>query len=230
MAIVINGSGTVTGLAVGGLPDGTVDAGTLATNSVDSAELIDGAVDDSHIAALASSKLTGALPAISGANLTNLPASGISQTDQWRITTNFTGDVNPIENNWERDDTSGFGKMGSGMSVSSGHWTFPATGLYKIEFNMIASGNLDSREVYGYIVTTNNNSTWINRAELNSFIQQTESNVTFCNAHASCFLAVTSTTNCKARFKVLANNTSRTVNGSSTENRTYVTFTRVGDN
>ena len=32
MAIVINGSGTVTGLSVGGLPDGTVDAGTLATN------------------------------------------------------------------------------------------------------------------------------------------------------------------------------------------------------
>jgi hypothetical protein len=27
MSIVINGSGTVTGLAVGGLPDGTVDAG-----------------------------------------------------------------------------------------------------------------------------------------------------------------------------------------------------------
>jgi len=50
MAVVINGSGTVTGLAVGGLPDGIVDAGTLATNSVDSAELIDGAVDASHLA------------------------------------------------------------------------------------------------------------------------------------------------------------------------------------
>mgnify|MGYP001568937048 CR=1 FL=1 len=50
MAIVINGSGTVTGLAVGGLPDGTVDAGTLATDSVDSAELIDGAIDTSHLA------------------------------------------------------------------------------------------------------------------------------------------------------------------------------------
>ena len=59
MAIVINGSGTLSGLAVGGLPDGTVDAGTLATNSVDSAELIDGAVDDSHMAAMAASKLTG---------------------------------------------------------------------------------------------------------------------------------------------------------------------------
>ena len=50
MAIVINGSGTVTGISVGGLPDGIVDAGTLATNSVDSAELIDGAVDASHLA------------------------------------------------------------------------------------------------------------------------------------------------------------------------------------
>ena len=50
MAIVINGSGTVTGISVGGLPDGIVDAGTLATNSVDSAELIDGSIDDSHLA------------------------------------------------------------------------------------------------------------------------------------------------------------------------------------
>jgi len=50
MAIVINGSGTVTGLSVGGLPDGTVDAGTLATNSVDSAELVDGSIDSSHLA------------------------------------------------------------------------------------------------------------------------------------------------------------------------------------
>ena len=39
MAIVINGSGTVTGLSVGGLPDGTVDAGTLATDSVTAAKI-----------------------------------------------------------------------------------------------------------------------------------------------------------------------------------------------
>jgi len=39
MAVVINGSGTVTGLAVGGLPDGTVDAGTLATDSVTAAKI-----------------------------------------------------------------------------------------------------------------------------------------------------------------------------------------------
>ena len=39
MAIVINGSGTVTGLAVGGLPDGTVDADTVAADVATQAEL-----------------------------------------------------------------------------------------------------------------------------------------------------------------------------------------------
>jgi len=66
MAIVINGSGTVTGLAVGGLPDGTVDSGTIATGTI-----VDADVND-----LAASKLTGALPAISGASLTNLSTVG----------------------------------------------------------------------------------------------------------------------------------------------------------
>ena len=42
MAIVINGSGTVTGISVGGLPDGIVDDGTLATDSVTAVKLAGG--------------------------------------------------------------------------------------------------------------------------------------------------------------------------------------------
>ena len=68
MAIVINGSGTVTGLAVGGLPDGTVDNDTVASG-------------------LASSKLTGALPAISGASLTGLNSSVTKVTKAYQSST-----------------------------------------------------------------------------------------------------------------------------------------------
>ena len=39
MAIVINGSGSISGISVGGLPDGTVDADTLATDSVTAAKI-----------------------------------------------------------------------------------------------------------------------------------------------------------------------------------------------
>ena len=50
MAIVINGSGTVTGLSVGGLPDGTVDADTLASNAVTEAKIASNAVVTGKIA------------------------------------------------------------------------------------------------------------------------------------------------------------------------------------
>ena len=39
MAITINGTGSITGLTAGGLPDGSVDADTLATDSVTAAKL-----------------------------------------------------------------------------------------------------------------------------------------------------------------------------------------------
>jgi hypothetical protein len=49
MAIVINGSGTVTGLAVGGLPDGTVDNGTMADDAINTSELAANAVSGAKI-------------------------------------------------------------------------------------------------------------------------------------------------------------------------------------
>ena len=74
MSIVINGTGSISGLAVGGLPDGTVDAGTLATNSVDSAELIDGSIDTAHIAA---NQITSAI----------MPAGSVLQVLEYKKTT-----------------------------------------------------------------------------------------------------------------------------------------------
>ena len=43
MPISINGSGTVTGISVGGLPDGIVDTDMLAANAVTSAKIVSGA-------------------------------------------------------------------------------------------------------------------------------------------------------------------------------------------
>jgi len=51
MAIAINGSGTVTGLSVGGLPDGTVDDGTLASSAVTETKIATDAVTAAKIPA-----------------------------------------------------------------------------------------------------------------------------------------------------------------------------------
>ena len=52
MPVTINGNGSITGLAVGGLPDGSVDADTLASNAVTTAKIASGAVGASEISNL----------------------------------------------------------------------------------------------------------------------------------------------------------------------------------
>ena len=49
MPVTINGDGSITGLVVGGLPDGSVDADTLASNAVTSAKLASGAITRSAL-------------------------------------------------------------------------------------------------------------------------------------------------------------------------------------
>ena len=54
--------------------DNSVSTAKIVDSSVTTAKINNSAVTDAKIATVAASKLTGALPAISGANLTNLPA------------------------------------------------------------------------------------------------------------------------------------------------------------
>jgi len=49
MAITINGNGTVTGVSVGGLPDGIVDTDMLAANAVATAKIAAGAVTSAKL-------------------------------------------------------------------------------------------------------------------------------------------------------------------------------------
>ena len=51
MPVKINGDGSITGLSVGGLPNGTVNAATLASNAVACANLASGAITRSSLPA-----------------------------------------------------------------------------------------------------------------------------------------------------------------------------------
>ena len=120
---------------------------------------------------LPAGNLTGALPAISGANLTGLSA-GISMVDQWNIRTdNNKTNGQTIDTNWERSDFF-FAQIGTGMTQASGIFTFPQTGIYLlmaqhtmntsasycgVEIRMSSdSGSNYSTVSYGQINNTNN--------------------------------------------------------------------------
>jgi hypothetical protein len=71
----------VTGsLQTGSIAGDAIDGTKIADDAINSEHLVDGGVDDAHLATgISSSKLSGALPAISGASLTGITTGKILQ-------------------------------------------------------------------------------------------------------------------------------------------------------
>ena len=100
-------------------------------------------------------------------------SAGITMADQWRVHSNFNSSSSShlVNSNWERND-SNFAQIGTGMTESSGVFTFPQTGIYLlmsqhamntsagycgVEIKMSSdSGSNYSTVSYGQITNTNN--------------------------------------------------------------------------
>jgi hypothetical protein len=152
--------------------------------------------------------------------------------DQFRLTSNFTNNAQPISTNLERVDTVGHGsvslfdKIGVGMTESSGIFTFPITGIYLVEFYCThAEGGLDDATMYVEIHATPNNSNFTLMTRTYGSNRESEASTTV----ASAIIDVTDTTNVKVRFDVDNSNSSNFVRGSTTHNETHFNFIRLGD-
>ena len=153
--------------------------------------------------------------------------NGITMADQWRMSADLAanGSNVTITANLEQVDDTGAGFIGSAMSVSSGIFTFPSTGIYLINvvYDFSASGNAMT-DVDVKIHTTTDNSTY----------DQTTANYSSAAAgskttgYAQHIFDVTNTSNCKVKF-VYYTNTASTLRGSSTQTETGFNFLRLGD-
>ena len=163
---------------------------------------------------------------VSSATLSGI-TQGITEAQQWRLTTDFTGDAIPIASNWEIVDTNGQGYLGTGMTQSSGVFTFPSTGLWFVQFTVSynQSGGTDTLLESNISVTTNNSS-FTDQCRCFTELGASGENQ---SVDTSTIIDVTDTSNVKVRFNVSSNASSNTVRGSSGNNQTFVTFIRLGD-
>ena len=151
-------------------------------------------------------------------------AGGITMADQWRLSAHITSDQEPISSNLERNDSTGFGYVGSGMSVSSGIWTFPETGIYLVQFHLLGYPNTND-DIYGYIQATTNNSTYNDHARTAISRDGNGQDGSTC----STLVDVTDTANVKVRFLVNDMNAGSSVHGYTDYNATHFVFIRLGD-
>jgi len=206
---------------------------------------VDGSIVDADIVGLTSSKLSGALPAVSAANLTNIPAAnltgtlpaisganltgitaGITEADQWRVNSSF--DVNGssfITSNWERVDTTGWDKIGTGMSESSGVFTFPSTGIWNVIFwdtvRPVNNTTMYAGVEYYYTV---DNGTYNNVA---NFYEGIGTTAFFGNISGSHMFDISNVSTHKLKFRATAANTT-TYSANTSETQLSVTFIRLG--
>jgi len=161
---------------------------------------------------------------VTSAKLGSDVTQGITEADMWRLTADITADVNPIASNLERVDDASFAKIGTGMSVASGTWTFPRTGLYYVSVKSRILASLDNVSVY--INGTINNSTY---DLLVTTIASGASGSFLNDAIGFTYVNVTDTSNVKVRFQASSISVGSSVGGSSSDNQTTFTFIRLGD-
>ena len=150
---------------------------------------------------------------------------GITQADQWRLTTNLDTASSFITANLERNDTN-FSYVGDGLTESSGVFTFPETGIYYISAVTTGQGQSSTSDYIGIeIYETTDNSSYSNYGHGYAGITSTAQ---FFNLKAEVIFDVTNVSTHKVKFKVLGAASVR-FRGNSSRNETSFTFIRLGD-
>ena len=151
-------------------------------------------------------------------------AVGITEADQWRLTTNLTSDA--IITNLERTDETSSGIIGTGMTESSGVFTFPSTGIWKVEAIMNVNVSVQDTIVMQIEVTIDNSS--YNNYSFGlagGAAAGGESN----SAYTSAIIDVTDTANVKVRFTGSSISATNAIRGNTNFNETHFNFIRLGD-
>ena len=150
---------------------------------------------------------------------------GIAEADIWRLTASITTNVDPISSNLERSDSTGFNYIGTGMSVSSGIWTFPSTGIWKVSCTLRGYVSASDSINLSIDVTNDNGSNYYQHG-LAGLGDSGSSRIK--TATMTTFVDVTDTSQVKVKFAT-SSVTSGNIEGDTDSNRTFFEFIRLGD-
>jgi len=154
--------------------------------------------------------------------------TGGAMFDIWRQTADRTGSATDYEltSNWERVDDATIGFIGTGMSESSGIFTFPQTGIYKITFSLEVSNSSTTDGVFARVQATTDDSSYNTIIERNIGIKAAGD---VEEGYAITSFDCTNTSTHKLKFVAADFKSSTVMEGSSTNSQTYVIFERLGD-
>ena len=159
--------------------------------------------------------------------------AALSHVSQWVLTAELAGDATPITANLAEPSRDGYARIGSAMTVSTGVFTFPVTGIWRIDAQYVIQiiSNNSFRFGRGQIdVTTNAGVDWSQAA--NATGSGTDSSgFDECAAQVSIthIFDVTDTTTHQVRFVINQDPDTAYLLGNAGYTHTNFIFSKLGD-
>ena len=155
--------------------------------------------------------------------------AGITEFDYWYLSSGTGSGVNAdITSNLYRNNAAAApSQIGTGMTESSGIFTFPNTGKWLVIFNGWIEVNGNDAAIVNTMVTTNNSS-YSNAAQA---VSSMGTNAQANQASSFSFIDVTDTSQVKVKFKTVSMGSGSYLYGHAASNgiTTSFIFIRIGD-
>jgi len=158
----------------------------------------------------------------------DISAGGLTEADQWRLTANITSTTQPISTNLERPDGTLQSYIGTGMTESSGVFTFPSTGYWLVTVVMSAYVTNAGGRTDITIRSTNDNFSTGDTIGIVRHYQDLSGQTDTDMVTQSVLIDVTDTSNDKIEFWAGITGGGVIVGGTN-DNLTAFTFLKLGD-
>ena len=148
--------------------------------------------------------------------------------DQWVVESDESVS-NTVLTNWTRSSLSDAAPYLTGMSHSSGIFTFPKTGVYRIDFRFGYYKSDDRRYVGALIeLSSNSGGSYIEVGRSYTHLYDVDSNNTFNTSIVNGHIDVQDASTYRVRFKAFGQN-DITIYGANDDVRTTVMFERIAN-
>ena len=163
------------------------------------------------------------------------PVAGLSYASQWRINTQLSvSGTEPgtiLSANWETPAAAEIpGEIGSATPMvvdsTSGAWTFPATGVWFVEFSCVMKSNTNNHMVNLYLFTTQDTaSSWQRAAIMDRYNETNYTPPMYINY----LVNIANVTTHKVRFSAGTDSNSSELMANTSSNLAYASFIKLGD-
>ena len=155
---------------------------------------------------------------------------GITMADQWRLSADTnTGTNGDVTANWERIDDDYWSGIGTGMTESSGVFTFPATGLYQVTTFVLFQGAINDATTNLFIkVSTNGGGAFTTRGKISGGNRNTSSDVPDQGSLPLLF-NVDNISNIQLKLETGSFESGTKLAGDTSSTETGILFVRIGD-